>query len=61
MQKVWKIVTCLTLCLCKDFTVKRAEGLNRSEHVEVLLCRPKGFREAKPGLLRNFFLYAVNY
>lgn len=61
MQKVWKIVTCLTLCLCKDFTVKRAEGLNRSEHVEVLLRRPKGFREAKPGLLRNFFLYAVNY
>lgn len=61
IQKVWKIVTCLTSCLCKDFTVKRAEGPNRSEHVEVLLCWPKRFREAKPGLLQNFFLYAVNY
>lgn len=61
MQKFWKIVTCLTSCLCKDFTVKGAEGPNRSEHVEVLLCWPKRFREAKPGLLRNFFLYAVNY
>lgn len=46
--------------LCRDFTVKRAEGPNRSERVEVLLCQPKGFMEAKPGLLLNFFLYAVN-